>query len=392
MADTLIRYDTMSFPKVSIVTPSFNQAQFLEKTISSVIGQDYPNIEYIVIDGGSTDGSQEIIKKYEDRITYWVSEKDNGQSDAINKGLKKCTGEIVAWINSDDLYVEGAVSRAVKFFEEHPDTDLIHGDIDFIDKDGQFLFNIKTRDFTLPELLETNRIAQPTTFWKSKIFDDVGYLDEARHYIMDYDFWIRVAMKHRIRHIDTTIARFRLHNESKTVSRNDLFLIENLIMLDQLLSRNPEENAIGAIYTGMVRLLARFQFTDIASIRKYLDRSGPQKAVAVLGMAEYRSKLLSRSLRLSDLGVLKRDLRRLIEGYLEQYSGYRKYVTSDIIDEVVNDELFTIAHYFYDMGQHGKSVKLFLMTACLDARHLKYHNAKGLLKKYAFSGRSGTSE
>lgn len=383
----------MNFPRVSIVTPSFNQAQFLEKTILSVINQDYPNIEYIVIDGGSTDGSQEIIKKYEDKITHWVSEKDNGQSDAINKGFRKCTGEIVAWINSDDLYVDGAISRIVKFLAGHPDVDMVHGDLDFIDSTGKVLFNIKSRDFTLQELMVKNRVSQPATFWKRKIFDEIGYLDENRHYIMDYDFWVRAAMKFNVRHIDATIARFRLHGESKTVSNSDLFLIENLIMLDQLLSSYRHRDDVArSVFQSLPLLLPGFRFTHMADVHRYIDKYKPQMAGKVLGLAEYRSTLLDGNLRLSDFGTIKNRLRRFLLDYIGQYDDYERYITDRMIDRFANDEMFTAAQYLFDKGQTGKSLKLFLMLICLDTRHLEYRNVKELLKKYVLEGRAKTVE
>ncbi len=250
-----------NLPKVSIVTPSYNQVEFLEKTILSVINQDYPNIEYIIIDGGSTDGSQEIIKKYENKISYWVSEKDNGQSDAINKGFKKCTGDIVAWINSDDLYVEGAISCAVAYFSEHTGIDMVHGKIDLIDVHGEYITYVASKDFTLQELIISNQVWQPSVFFKRKIFDEIGYLDESYHYIMDYDFWIRIATRYNIGYINSTLARFRLHGQSKTVSNSDLFLIENLIMLDRLLHKYEHKEAVEKpVFFSIATLLPKFLF------------------------------------------------------------------------------------------------------------------------------------
>jgi|AGTN01.1.fsa_nt_gi Glycosyltransferases involved in cell wall biogenesis len=383
MADTLIRYDTMSFPKVSIVTPSFNQAQFIEKTILSVIGQDYPNIEYIVIDGGSTDGSQEIIRKYEDKITYWVSERDNGQSDAINKGFRKCTGEIVAWINSDDLYADdGAVSRIVRFFSEHHDVDMVHGDVDFIDENGKILYNIKSRDFTLQELLETNRVSQPATFWKRKIFEEVGYLNEARHYIMDYDFWVRVALKYNIRHIDATIARFRLHGQSKTMSWNDLFLVENLIMLEDLLKRRPvpEETERG-VFVGMQSLLSKFDFTNLAAMENHLRRYDPATVTKIRELAEYRATLLNRNIGLSGVKAVKAHLHDYFLSYFSRYENHQRYVTDRFIDTIVADEMFNITYYLFASRQRGKSMRLFLMLVCTNSSKLKKDYFKTYAKK-----------
>ncbi len=182
-------------PLVSIITPSYNQAAFLDETIRSVLSQDYANIEYIVVDGGSTDGSVEIIKRYADRIAKWVSEPDEGQSHAINKGFRMATGDIVAWLNSDDLYFPDAVSTAVKRFVEHADLGLFYGHCVFIDRDGAFV-----RYFTEVEPYDefrlrncTDFIMQPTTFFKRETLFDIGLLDTRLHYCMDWDLWCRFA-------------------------------------------------------------------------------------------------------------------------------------------------------------------------------------------------------
>ena len=140
-----------SLPLVSIITPSFNQAQYLEQTIQSVLSQDYPNIEYIIMDGGSTDGSVDIIKKYQDKIKYWVSEQDAGQTEAINKGFAKAQGEILAWINSDDSYNPNAVSEAVKYLIENPNVAMVYADCNFIDENGNVIgkFNAKQTNYKM---------------------------------------------------------------------------------------------------------------------------------------------------------------------------------------------------------------------------------------------------
>lgn len=130
---------TVPLPLVSIITPSFNQAEFLEATIQSVLGQDYPRIEYSIVDGGSTDGSVDVIKAYEQRLAWWVSEKDQGQTDAINKGFARAKGEILAWINSDDTYNPGAVGSAVKYLMEHPEIALVYSDCNYINEKGEVI-------------------------------------------------------------------------------------------------------------------------------------------------------------------------------------------------------------------------------------------------------------
>lgn len=207
-------------PKITIVTPSYNQGQYLEETIRSVLLQNYPNLEYMIIDGGSTDNSVDIIKKYEPWLTYWVSEKDNGQSEAINKGFQRATGDIIAWINSDDRYVEGAFSIIETFLSSHPEVDMVYGDAEIIDTDGNFLSHRKEIAFDRTMGLWIGfgiLIPQPTVFWRRNIFQSVGYLNEKLHYALDNEYWIRVSEHHQIEHIPHLLAQARYHPSSKTM-------------------------------------------------------------------------------------------------------------------------------------------------------------------------------
>jgi glycosyltransferase involved in cell wall biosynthesis len=209
---------------VSIVTPSFNQVHFLKHTIDSVLQQDYSPIEYIVTDGGSTDGSVELLKTYGNKIN-WVSEKDKGQSDGINKGFRKAKGEIIGWINSDDTYELGAVRKAVEFLQKNPDVDVIYSDCNIILKDGRNNGIIRTQEFDMyKQLNHGNIIPQPTAFFRRKVFDEIGYLDEKLHYAMDYDFWTRIGKKLKIKKMNGEIlANFRMYPESKSISHYHLF-------------------------------------------------------------------------------------------------------------------------------------------------------------------------
>ena len=209
-----------ALPMISIVTPSYNQAQFLEETILSVLSQDYPSIEYLIIDGDSTDGSVEIIRKYEDRLAYWVSEPDQGQSQAINKGFQRANGEILAWMNSDDVYCPGAMRAAVDFLRLHPDVALVYGRAELIDGDGATLLPIPWEDFDVPTCITRQRypIPQPAAFFRREAVQRVGLLDERLHYCLDWDYWIRIGMAGlKVSKIPQTLARCRLHRDSKTV-------------------------------------------------------------------------------------------------------------------------------------------------------------------------------
>jgi GT2 family glycosyltransferase len=200
---------------VSVVTPSFNQASYLEQTLCSVLDQDYPNLEYIVMDGGSTDGSLEIIKRYASRLAYWSSEKDAGQADAVNKGMARAKGEIVAWLNSDDYYLPGAVKAAVETFEHNPDAALIYADMLAVDERGQAFNTFHYRRLSLQDLLSFQIIGQPAVFMRRSAFEKAGGLDTSYHYLLDHHLWIRIAARGRILHVPKTWAAARYHAAAK---------------------------------------------------------------------------------------------------------------------------------------------------------------------------------
>jgi hypothetical protein len=200
---------------VSVVTPSFNQAPFLEQTIRSVLEQDHPLIEYIVIDGASTDGSLDIIRHYADRLAYWSSEKDRGQADAINKGFSHARGEIVAWLNSDDYYLPGAVSAAVSLFEKNPDVVMVYGDMLAIDATGAVFNRLHYPQVSLEDLLCFQIIGQPAVFMRRSALDAAGGLDLAYHFLLDHQLWIRIACQGKLMHAGQVWAAARYHPAAK---------------------------------------------------------------------------------------------------------------------------------------------------------------------------------
>ncbi len=228
-------------PKISIVTPSYNQGRFLERTIISVLNQRYPNLEYIIVDGGSTDESVEIIRKYETHLAYWVSERDQGQSEALNKGFAKCGGEILAWLNSDDMYLPGALLKVAAMFEKHPDAALIYGDYIKVDADDRCIALRRQPSFDYQVCLHAYTIAiQPASLFNRKAFFEVGGIDRRYDYVMDYDLILRLALYGRVLHTRKYMAALRVHPTSKTVIRGKLRLpMESRKMRLKYLQRAP---------------------------------------------------------------------------------------------------------------------------------------------------------
>jgi GT2 family glycosyltransferase len=211
-----------SIPLVSIITPSYNQAAFLEETIRSVLSQDYPAIEYIIIDGGSTDGSRQIIERYAPRLAYWVSEPDRGQTDAINKGFARARGDILAWLNSDDTYLPGAVTRAAASLQENPQTGMVYAGANLIDETGSLIGKFPAAQTDYRRLRAGYvHIPQQTAFFRSTLWQKVGPLDPTFYFAMDYDLWVRLARLAPLHYIPEVWANFRLHQTAKSVLSGD---------------------------------------------------------------------------------------------------------------------------------------------------------------------------
>jgi glycosyltransferase involved in cell wall biosynthesis len=209
-------------PLVSILTPSYNQARFLEQTIQSVLSQDYPHMEYLIVDGGSTDGSLEIIQRYADRLAWWVSEPDQGQTDAINKGFAHARGEIYAWLNSDDTYLPGAISAAVSSLQSHPQAALVYAGANLVDEAGHIIGHFPARQTNLNMLLRGSvHIPQQAAFFRAKAWQLAAPLDPSFHFAMDYDLWVRLAKMAPLVYTPGLWANFRLHGAGKSVIMDD---------------------------------------------------------------------------------------------------------------------------------------------------------------------------
>lgn len=204
------------YPKISIVTVSYNQAEFIEDNIKSVIEQNYPNIEHIIIDAGSTDGTLEILKKY-DKYLKWTSEPDNGQSDGLNKGFKKASGEIIGWINSDDRLTSGSLHKVANFFQNNLEEVAVVGNLNLISVDGSFIRTINAKPYEYNNMVNIARgITQGSTFFRKGVFDQIGYLDESLHYAMDFELFLRISSIKTVPCINETLADFRIQPEAKT--------------------------------------------------------------------------------------------------------------------------------------------------------------------------------
>lgn len=206
------------WPLISIVTPSFNQARFLRRTIESVRAQEYPHVEYRVIDGGSTDGTLDVLRSFGDQVR-WRSEPDDGQADAINKGLAQSRGEIQAYLNSDDVLLPGALARVAEHFRRHPDWDLVYGNAWHVDVDDRILDHYPTDGYSRARLLQDCCICQPAAFWRRRIAERIGPFDPTLHYALDLDYWLRIdGAGGRIVHVPEVLACSRLHAQTKTLS------------------------------------------------------------------------------------------------------------------------------------------------------------------------------
>jgi glycosyltransferase involved in cell wall biosynthesis len=226
-----------NWPRITVVTPSFNQGKFLEETIQSVLNQNYPNLEYFIVDGGSTDNSVDIIKKYAEKLDWWVSEPDTGQSNALNKGLLRATGEILNWINSDDLFFPDALTNIAKSFITHPEADIFVGDHAWISSAGKIIkysgppcrYAISINGFIIP-------IGQQSTFFSKRMFESIGgWVREDLHAIMDADLYYRLFKAGaKLVRVKALVGAIRNHPEAKGCARKDLWSTERPKYLQQI--------------------------------------------------------------------------------------------------------------------------------------------------------------
>ena len=211
-------------PRVSIITPSYNQAAYLEQTIQSVLGQGYPDLEYIIVDGGSTDGSLEIIQKYASQLAWWVSEKDSGQAEAVNKGFRRATGDIVGWLNSDDLYLPGAIAGAVAALAANPQVGLVFSDVESLDGASNRINVMRFGDWDLRDLMTFRIISEPGVFMRRSILVQTGLLDLSYHFLLDHKLWLSMGLLAPIQYVPGVCwAAARFHAAAKNVAQASAF-------------------------------------------------------------------------------------------------------------------------------------------------------------------------
>jgi glycosyltransferase involved in cell wall biosynthesis len=226
----------MSRPLITIITPSFNQIRYINATLQSILYQDYDNFEILVMDGGSTDGTLDMLNSITDSRLQWISEIDNGQSDALNKGLRQSRGELITYLNSDDLLRDGALSAIVQHFTSQLACDVVYGDCDLIDQRGAKIGLLHGLPFSLQGMLTGSmNIAQPGTVWRRKVYDRVGEFDRSLHYCMDLDYWIRCALAgFQLDYLEGGRSAFRLHDSSKSVSASEKFWNDRLMLINKV--------------------------------------------------------------------------------------------------------------------------------------------------------------
>jgi glycosyltransferase involved in cell wall biosynthesis len=305
-----------SFPRVTVVTPSYNQAEFLEETIRSILLQEYPNLEYIIIDGGSDDGTVEVIRKYERWLAYWVSEADQGQADAINKGWRRATGDYVTWLNSDDLLAPGSLLSTADALAMNKSLDIVYGDVLLIDENSELIprpyniINANRFDLKSMAISWRNPVPQQGFLMRRSLLDRIGYLDDRLQFVMDFEYWTRIAMSGgKGKALHRVVGLFRHHQKSKS-SNIQLRRIEErykiyerifgqdisapLIGKEAVSKANLDRHATYLAYTvpdaGKLRQYAR-QYLCSAGIQAlpFVTLMGLLSATGDLGMAIFRS-------------------------------------------------------------------------------------------------------
>lgn len=235
-------------PQFSVITPSFEQGKFIERTILSVLAQENVSFDYVICDGGSRDETLTILQRYGEKHgerLHWLSEADGGQAEAVNKGIAMTQGDVIAWINADDLYYPGAFARVQALFEAHPEVDVIYGDAQWVDEQDCIIEAFPTEPWSYARLQETCYLCQPAVFFRRRLIDQFGCLDASLHYCLDYELWLRYGQTARFLHLPSILAASRLHKHNKTLGQAVAMHQEVLEMLQAKFGQVPESWVLG---------------------------------------------------------------------------------------------------------------------------------------------------
>lgn len=265
-------------PSITVVTPSFNQAHFLERTIQSVLSQDYPRLEYLVMDGGSTDGSVEIIKRYADRIDYWQSKPDGGQTAAVNAGWRRGHGEVLCFLNSDDYYLPGALRYVGEFMQAHPEIWVAYGSGDAVDEEGRHLYYTGWPFSRRMMILSQNCVPQASSFVRRDAIEAVGYMNESLHYTMDLELFLRIADHQLPRFLSRTLSGATVHRDAKTVRDRDHMARERYLVRRRF--ARPAELPLVLLQP----LASRLYHAMPSSVRRAVNRLRPGRTRRPLGI------------------------------------------------------------------------------------------------------------
>lgn len=294
-----------SKPLISVITASYNQSRYIEKNILSVAQQNYPNIEHLIIDGGSTDGTIDILNNYGDKVR-WISERDDSTEDAINKGFRMSGGDIIGVLNSDDYYLPDTTTMVMEFFKEHPDAKIIYGKAYYVDNDERYLADYPTEPFDFQRLAVSNFICQPSVFMRRDAFSELGGFSETLRFATDLDLWIRAAQRYKIEYLPRFLSVYRWHNEAKNaLSVNSLDSAKeclNLIIrhynwapLNRVFAYCFNRVAVENAYLKSHRLLSLI-FATFLTIKEYLR--------------------LNRGIRMADIKLLTPgNMKKLLKGW-----------------------------------------------------------------------------
>jgi len=296
----LLDIDKEDWPQISIVTPSYNQGQFIEATIRSVLLQGYPNLEFIIIDGGSTDNTLEIIKKYEPWIAVWISERDRGQSDALNKGFKKATGKLIGWQNSDDIYNPNAFNYAAQTLLENPETDVVYGNINFVDESGEIIEPYPITEAKIENMIPYSGICNHSVFYTDKIFKDNNYINDSLRHCMDQEFILRLIIEgYQFSYQPNIVANWRIHDDAKSAQQMLIWAEEAFQLCEQVYCNT---NLNSEIKTKAKASLYGLCLDNFGKLRLPLFRQTVQQLVHHFGLRGLTPELVFKYL-VSSLGV-----------------------------------------------------------------------------------------